>query len=105
MKHINFKNFKTSVVILLLIATVFVLAGCTFVGDTPVSSETPGFLMGLWHGLVAPYTLIIRWFIHIKMYAIVNSGFPYDLGFLIGILFSLPIGWLAAIISLVYFLT
>jgi hypothetical protein len=105
MKYLSFKNLKTFAVGMFLLAVVFMLSGCTFVGDTPMLNGKPDFLIGLWHGMVAPYTLIIRWFINIKMYSIVNTGFNYDLGFMIGILLSLPIGWLAAIISIVYFLT
>lgn len=35
------------------------------------------------------------------MYAYANTGYFYDLGFLIGIVFSIPIGWIAAIIALI----
>jgi len=90
---------------MMLLAVVLMFTGCTFVGDASLTGKTPDFLMGIWHGLVAPYTLIIRWFIHIKMYAIVNTGWTYDAGFLIGLIFSIPVGWLAAIVSIIYFLT
>lgn len=90
----NLKTFKLPI---LLLATLL-LAGCTFVD--PYSVSQPGFLYGIWHGLVAPYTLIIRWFTDIKMYADPNAGFLYDVGFLIGVAGSLPIGWIAAIISI-----
>lgn len=62
--------------------------------------DPPGFFSGIWHGLLAPYSLIARWFIENgAMYAIPNAGWFYDTGFLIGIAGSLPIGWIAAIIS------
>ncbi|MDD2891952.1 MAG: hypothetical protein PHQ95_03225 [Candidatus Gracilibacteria bacterium] len=93
------------ILILLLLSSVFILSGCTFVGDShKIVTSTPGLFMGIWHGLVAPYTLIARYFIDIQMYAIPNSGFMYDLGFLGGMLFSLPVGWMAAIISVIIFL-
>ena len=35
----------------------------------------------------------------VVMYAVPNTGWFYDLGFLLGVGGSLPIGWAAAIIS------
>lgn len=62
--------------------------------------ESTGFFLGIWHGLLAPWSLITRWFISdIGMYSINNTGWFYDGGFLLGVGGSLPIGWLAAIIS------
>ena len=62
--------------------------------------DSPGFFSGVWHGLLAPYSLIARWFMDDgAMYAVPNTGWFYDAGFLIGIVGSIPIGWAAAIIS------
>ena len=62
--------------------------------------DPPGIFSGVWHGLLAPYSLIARWFIDEgAMYAVPNTGWFYDLGFLIGMGGSIPIGWIAAIIS------
>ena len=84
-----------------LIVFLLFVAGCGFVGTTPISPyDPPGFLLGIWHGLLAPWTLIIRFFLDIKMYAVPNSGWFYDLGFLLGVTGSIPIGWLAAIIAI-----
>lgn len=50
------------------------------------SGDTPGIISGLWHGLVAPYGLILGIFNqHIGMYAYPNTGWAYDLGFLLGV--------------------
>ena len=86
--------------LLIVFSLTLLLSGCGFavVGYTPDSY--PGFLVGVWHGLLAPWTLILRLFMDIKMYAFPNSGWLYDFGFLIGVGFSLPIGWLAALIAL-----
>ena len=82
-----------------------ILSGCTFAGDSSALTEgTPGFLMGIWHGIIAPYTLIVRFFLEIKMYDIPNSGLGYDIGFLLGIIGAIPLGWLATLISIAFFL-
>ena len=69
--------------------------------------EPAGFFSGAWHGLIAPYSLVVRWFsplnpvLGVGMYADDNTGWFYDFGFLLGVLFSIPIGWLAAIIAFI----
>jgi len=53
----------------------------------PESTGVPGFWWGLFHGFVAPFALIRSFFNpEIRMYAAPNSGWWYDLGFVIGIL-------------------
>lgn len=87
-----------------LLLIVLVLTGCTFAGDTSAfTAGTPGFLMGFWHGIIAPYTLIVRFFLDIKMYATPNSGLTYDLGFLFGIVGAIPLGWLATLIAIGFY--
>lgn len=66
-----------------------------------VSVNTPGLVSGLWHGMVAPYALILGLFTNVGVYAYPNAGFAYDAGFLLGVGGSLPIGWILAIVSLV----
>lgn len=74
-----------------------------FVQEGQYSQEDPaGFFAAIWHGLLAPYSLIAYWFIDdVVMYATPNIGWLYDAGFLIGVWGSLPVGWIAAIISTV----
>jgi hypothetical protein len=63
-------------------------------------SSRAGFFSGLWHGLIAPWSLIARWFFdNISLYAYSNTGWFYDAGFLMGVGGSLPIGWFIAIIA------
>ena len=41
---------------------------------------------GLWHGIIAPITLVISFFnSEVRMYEVHNTGSEYDLGFFIGI--------------------
>jgi hypothetical protein len=40
---------------------------------------------GLWHGIIAPITLVLSFFSDTHMYEVHNAGSEYDLGFLIGV--------------------
>ena len=41
---------------------------------------------GLWHGIIAPVTLVISFFnSDVHMYEVHNAGSEYDLGFLLGV--------------------
>lgn len=64
-----------------------------------------GIFLGFLHGLLAPYSLVLRWFIpDISMYSYKDASWLYDFGFLIGVFFSLPLGWIAVIIALLFHL-
>jgi hypothetical protein len=40
---------------------------------------------GLWHGIIAPATLLVSFFnSDVRMYEVHNAGSEYDLGFLLG---------------------
>lgn len=48
--------------------------------------ETPGFLLGLWHGFIFPWAWIASLFDPaIAVYAVPNDGGWYDCGFFVGI--------------------
>ena len=51
-----------------------------------VSPSGPGFWLGLWHGFIAPISLIGSGFVadH-RIYAFPNSELPYHVGFLLGL--------------------
>jgi hypothetical protein len=41
---------------------------------------------GLWHGIIAPVTLVLSFFnSEVKMYEVHNTGSEYDFGFLLGV--------------------
>lgn len=47
-----------------------------------------GALAGLWHGIIAPITLLLSFFnSDIQMYEVHNAGSEYNFGFLLGIAF------------------
>jgi len=96
--------------LLVLVAILLILVtGCApgtdievTVPDTTIQLTTPGpnpllnepdgngrlagLGQGLWHGLIAPVTLVSSFFNeNIQMYEVHNNGNEYNLGFLIGV--------------------
>jgi hypothetical protein len=78
----------------LLAAAVLVLAGCA-AGPNDVATvgttDTAGFWLGLWHGLISPITFLISLFnSDVNVYEVHNDGNWYNFGFMLGvvILFS-----------------
>jgi hypothetical protein len=48
-------------------------------------AKPAGFLAGLWHGLICPFTFLVSLFHDgVRMYETNNKGRWYDFGFLIG---------------------
>ncbi len=78
------KRILCLIVILVIMLTI---TGC-IPGDGRASLEKPaGFLMGIWHGWIAPFSLIVGIFNHkIRVYEVYNRGWWYDLGFYIALL-------------------
>jgi len=95
-------NKKLILIILLSLLAVVSLTGCGYVDPAITHAENPGFWMGIWHGLIAPYSLIVRLFWDVGFYAVPNGGWWYDFGFFLGITGAIPCGWLAAIIALFF---
>ncbi|MCL6258562.1 hypothetical protein M3O96_05650 [Aquiflexum sp. TKW24L] len=53
--------------------------------DQCLTGQTYGFFWGIWHGIIAPISLVISLFDkEVAMFAVNNTGFFYGLGFLIG---------------------
>ena len=79
-------NIQKPVCILLLI-TLVTIAGC-MPGDGSYTAEEPaGFFWGVWHGLIAPISLIWGLFnSDIRLYEPLNTGWAYDLGFYLAVI-------------------
>jgi hypothetical protein len=76
------------------ILIIFLLSGCA---SQPANNELgPGFFVGIWHGLVALPSVVIGLFTSIRVYNFPNSGYWYDVGFVLGfiIIIFLLIVWL-----------
>ena len=80
-KHIIFLT-----VLLVLVSLSGCFPGPNTMVDVPVMDQTvAGFFMGLWHGIIAPFTFIVSLFTEkISMYEVHNSGGWYDFGFVLG---------------------
>jgi hypothetical protein len=55
--------------------------------DRPgIGGAVAGILLGLWHGIISPITLIMSFLnSNVQMYEVHNDGAPYNLGFFLGI--------------------
>lgn len=77
------------VFLLCVMVAVLLLAICGCVpGDGANSQAKPaGFFTGIWHGWIAPVSLIISLFNqNVGIYEIYNTGFWYDLGYYMAII-------------------
>jgi hypothetical protein len=71
--------------LLAVVVLMIVHAGCATQPPTTVV-ESPGFLMGLLHGIVVPFSFVGSLLSRdIRIYAFPNSGVSYDFGFLLGV--------------------
>jgi len=85
------KRFVLLVIILLL---AFVSLNCAPRNDRWNQEINPGhtsgFWAGIWHGLIIIITFVVSLFTkEVGIYEINNNGWPYDLGFMIGLIFSI----------------
>ena len=78
---------RLSFLLLLIIAMVIILTGC-IPGDGHNTEQRPaGFFWGIWHGWMAPISLIVGIFDgRIRIYEVYNNGWPYDFGYYIAII-------------------
>lgn len=66
---------------------VVTLSGCAPGDGTNTAGHPAGFFWGIWHGWIAPVSLIIGLFNDdIRVYEPNNSGWWYDLGFYIAVI-------------------
>jgi hypothetical protein len=78
---------KRVLLITLILLVMILMTGC-LPGNVKYDIKDPaGFLSGIWHGWLAPISLILSFFSDgIHMYEEVNTGVYYDLGFYMAII-------------------
>jgi len=79
---------KNPTVALLITASIIItLAGCFPGGGSYSAHEPAGFFSGIWHGWIAPVSLIAGLFKDtIRIYEPYNAGWWYDFGFYIAVI-------------------
>jgi len=74
---------------LVILAATLALAACaaTQAPDAVAHAEnTPGFLLGLWHGFIFPVAWLVSLFMDkVAIYAVPNNGGWYDFGYFLGV--------------------
>jgi hypothetical protein len=82
------KNIRFIVILFVLLVLVMLLVSGCVPGDGKANPENKaGFFWGIWHGWVAPVSLIISLFNRaIRIYEVHNSGWWYDLGYYMAVI-------------------
>lgn len=71
-------------------AGAFLLGACAAGVNPEMDVPAPdggvaGFWLGLWHGIIAPFTFVISLFTdNVSLYEVHNNGNWYDFGFVLG---------------------
>jgi hypothetical protein len=70
-----------------LLALMVLLSGCFPVDGGRPGGERAGFFMGIWHGWIAPVSLVVGIFDStVRVYEVNNTGWWYDLGFYMAVI-------------------
>lgn len=74
-------------ILVLIVFLTFVISSC-MPGSAAIQEKRPaGFFMGVWHGWIAPVSLVVGIFNPaITIYESENTGWWYDFGFYIAII-------------------
>ena len=81
------KTTRTLLLSALLLIALFLFCGC-FPGDgSNDPGDRAGFFSGIWHGWIAPFSLVYSLFnSKISIYEVYNNGFAYNLGYYIAVI-------------------
>jgi hypothetical protein len=78
---------KKAQIVLLYAIIIVVFAGCFPGGGTYSPVDRAGFFTGVWHGWIAPISLIVGLFSDgVRIYEPYNTGWWYDFGFYIAVI-------------------
>lgn len=80
-------GYRKILLLFIVILLFLSMTGC-MPGDRRYTQEKPaGFFWGIWHGWIAPVSLIVGFFNRsVRIYEVNNTGWFYDLGFYISII-------------------
>ncbi|WP_130807883.1 hypothetical protein [Senegalia massiliensis] len=78
---------KLPLLFIVSLGVPLILSGCIPGDGTYTQSDPAGFFWGVWHGWIAPISLIAGIFKeNIRVYETMNTGWFYDFGFYIAII-------------------
>jgi hypothetical protein len=78
---------KCFLLVCIVISLSALLTGCIPGDGANTISKPAGFFWGVWHGWVAPVSLVGSLFNHkLRVYEVINTGWWYDFGFYIAII-------------------
>ena len=76
---------RVTILLVVLVMTAILLSGC-MPGNDQYVQRPAGFFWGVWHGWIAPISLIVQLFNSaVRVYETNNAGWWYDFGFYIAI--------------------
>jgi hypothetical protein len=85
-------GFRTLALVAVTLGVALLLSSCA-AGPNPAvgtGDDSPGFLMGLWHGLIIFFAFVISLFTdNVTVYEAANDGNWYDFGFFLGAMIAL----------------
>lgn len=94
MARILLKFFLIITLLVSFLITVNCAPGNERWNQTKNPGHKAGFWAGLWHGLILIITFIISLFTkEVGIYEINNNGWPYNLGFILGLCFTIGAPW------------
>lgn len=72
--------------ITIVIFMIFFFVGC-FPTKSTENERAAGFFKGIWHGWIAPISLVVGLFDHnVRIYETNNTGWWYDFGFYMAVI-------------------
>ncbi|MCF7807336.1 MAG: hypothetical protein K9M49_01565 [Candidatus Marinimicrobia bacterium] len=78
---------RALILVLVILLTLGFLSACMPNPAMAVHTHPAGFFKGVWHGWIAPFSLIVGFFNdNIRIYEPNNTGWWYDFGFYMAII-------------------
>ena len=78
---------RTLFVVLVVAGLTLTLVGCFPGTGAGTPDDRAGFFTGIWHGWIAPLSLIVGIFnCDVRIYEVNNTGWWYDFGFYIAVI-------------------
>ncbi|MCL2405646.1 MAG: hypothetical protein FWC92_08885 [Defluviitaleaceae bacterium] len=78
---------KSIIILCLLLICMLLLTGCVPGGGANTYDDPAGLFWGIWHGWIAPISLILSFLNdHHSIYEVYNTGFGYNFGFYVAII-------------------